>query len=175
MYSSGEVGRRIKRFRQARGLTASELGRRVGITENAVRKLEAGDSREPRFSTGLKIARVLEVDPAMLVPIEDQTGDAPDLARVVHVVRSLRTTLLKLGVAHAAVFGSVARGEADAGSDVDIVVDPAPETHLSLLTVARMQELLQHALGRRVDIVVRATLERSRFAARALREAVDAF
>ena len=57
------IGSRIKARRRAKGLTALELARRVGITENAIRKLESGDSKEPRLSTALLLADALDVDP----------------------------------------------------------------------------------------------------------------
>jgi predicted nucleotidyltransferase len=49
------------------------------------------------------------------------------------------------------VFGSVARGDASVGSDVDFLVEMAPDR-----TVLDLSELildLEEALGRRVDVV----------------------
>jgi uncharacterized protein len=49
------------------------------------------------------------------------------------------------------VFGSVARGQARAGSDVDFLVEMAPET--SALDVSELILDLEEALGCRVDVV----------------------
>jgi len=46
-----------------------------------------------------------------------------DLQSVLDTLRSHESDLRRLGVSHAAVFGSVARGEAGAESDIDVLVD----------------------------------------------------
>src|SRR5581483_2675187 len=45
------------------------------------------------------------------------------LADALETLRANRTALEELGVVHAGVFGSVARGEAGPKSDVDVLVD----------------------------------------------------
>jgi predicted nucleotidyltransferase len=55
------------------------------------------------------------------------------------------------GVHGLRVFGSVARGEDRADSDVDLLVD-LPE-HMSLFSLARLQAELESILGARVDLV----------------------
>jgi uncharacterized protein len=66
------------------------------------------------------------------------------------------------------VFGSAARGDADAASDIDILVDL--ESGRSLLDLGGLLMDLREALGCDVDVVTRAGL-RSRFRERALAEA----
>jgi len=60
------------------------------------------------------------------------------------------------GVVHAAVFGSVARGEARGGSDVDFLVEF--EHGRSLLDLAGLRIELQEALGCEVDVATRDSL-----------------
>ena len=48
-------------------------------------------------------------------------------------------------------FGSVLRGQDTAGSDLDILVDPTPET--TLMDVAAIQVELQGLLGVSVDVL----------------------
>jgi predicted nucleotidyltransferase len=55
------------------------------------------------------------------------------------------------GAANVRVFGSVARGEADSRSDVDLLVDLEPGR--SLLDLARLQRQLEELLTVRVDVV----------------------
>lgn len=57
----------------------------------------------------------------------------------------------KRGLRNLRVFGSVARGEAGEGSDVDLLVDALPGT--SLFDIAGFQEDVEKVLGRRVDVV----------------------
>jgi transcriptional regulator with XRE-family HTH domain len=54
---------RLRRLRDARGLTVGRLAMRAGITEGAIRKMEYGDTKGHGFINGLKIADALGVDP----------------------------------------------------------------------------------------------------------------
>lgn len=66
------------------------------------------------------------------------------------------------GVRNVRVFGSVARGEETAESDVDLLADLDPG--VGLFTLGALEVELEERLGRRVDVVI----------ARALRESVAA-
>ncbi len=69
------------------------------------------------------------------------------------------------------LFGSVARGEATASSDVDVLVDLQPGGGNELLRVSGIAEELSLLLGRRVDVVT-SSLLRSEVSATALADAV---
>ncbi len=73
------------------------------------------------------------------------------------------------GASNVRIFGSVARGEERQNSDIDFLVDFAPET--SLLTHAGLVVDLQKLLGRKVD-VVRAKSLKPRLKDSVLSEAV---
>ena len=62
--------------------------------------------------------------------------------------------LARYGASNPRLFGSVARGDATEGSDVDLLVDldPAAEGN-PLLRVAGIGEELSALLGRQVDVV----------------------
>jgi hypothetical protein len=62
----------------------------------------------------------------------------------------------KRGLRNLRVFGSVARGDADDASDVDLLVDAEKGT--SLLDLIGFQRELQELLGRKVDVVTPAGL-----------------
>lgn len=70
---------------------------------------------------------------------------------IVDVLRSHAAELRARGVAHAAVFGSVARREDREGSDVDILVELEPDVGILAFTELRLD--LSELLGRRVDLV----------------------
>jgi uncharacterized protein len=80
----------------------------------------------------------------------------PSLAEI----RTLRDEIIRIAAAHGAlhvsVFGSVARGEAVPGSDVDLLVefDQTP----SLLQLIALEQSLSDLLGVRVDVVMRHAL-----------------
>ena len=88
-------------------------------------------------------------------------------------VRSLRPQIDEIARRHGArrvrIFGSVARGTADAGSDVDFLVDL--EEGRSLLDLGGLLTDLEALLGTRVDVVTPGGLKR-RIRARVLEEAV---
>ena len=75
----------------------------------------------------------------------------------------------KLGARSVRLFGSLARGEADATSDIDLLVEL--ESGRSLLDLGGMQFELEALLGRHVDVVTEHGL-RPRIRDRILREAV---
>ena len=55
----------------------------------------------------------------------------PDLRSVLETLRAHEADLRGMGVSHAAVFGSVARGDAGSGSDIDVMVElDDPDGHL---------------------------------------------
>lgn len=102
-------------------------------------------------------------------------GAVPELARVLQCVREHRADFEMRGVAHVAVFGSVARGEANAASDVDVLIEPKPDKRLTLLDLAALQRLLESILKSRVDLVTAGTLARSEFGRAMQEESVTAF
>lgn len=59
------------------------------------------------------------------------------------------------------LFGSRARGRADAGSDVDLMVTFRDEAHPSLFDLARLHLELEELFGRDVDLVTRRAVEAS--------------
>ncbi len=60
------------------------------------------------------------------------------------------------------LFGSVLRDQFGPESDVDVLVSFSEEAHHTLLDLARMETELSEILGRKVDLVDRAAVERSR-------------
>lgn len=169
------VGARIKACRLAKGVSAVALAARAGVTENAIRKIESGDSKEPRFSTGVRIAAALGIDPAELVAFRNAPASAPNLGAALRRIRECRNTLSELGIAHVSVFGSVARGDETTSSDVDVIVEPSPKRKVTLFDLVSVQHVLERALGSRVDVVTAATLRQSRAGRAAQDEAVRAF
>lgn len=92
---------------------------------------------------------------------------------VLRILAAHRDDFTALGVRELAIFGSVARGEAEAGSDVDVLVDYEPGTRLSYFRVFELQERLEELLGAKVDLVTMGGL-RSELREGILAEAVRA-
>jgi predicted nucleotidyltransferase len=75
----------------------------------------------------------------------------------------------KRGAYNIRVFGSVARGEADSKSDIDLLVDLEPGR--SIFDLGGLSMDLQDLLGQNVDVVTERGL-RERIRERVLKEAV---
>jgi predicted nucleotidyltransferase len=94
-----------------------------------------------------------------------------DLAE--HVIATLRAHEAELrhaGIRHLSLFGSVARGEANAGSDVDLAVELDPGARIGLFALGALERRLAELVGRTVDLLpepvekprLRANLDRDR-------------
>lgn len=77
--------------------------------------------------------------------------------QVLHILQQHQAKLIEIGVKSLAVFGSVARGEADAESDLDILIDfnQKPVTFDVYMDV---KIYLEDLLGVTVDLVIAETL-----------------
>jgi predicted nucleotidyltransferase len=80
-----------------------------------------------------------------------------DCARVVQLLRDSRDYLrAEYGVSRIGLFGSVARGEADESSDVDIIVEFERPVGLQFVELA---DYLEDLLGRDVDLLTPAGIQ----------------
>ena len=69
-----------------------------------------------------------------------------------------RTRLLDRGVREVSLVGSQARGTAGPLSDIDLLVDLAPDAGFGLLDLVDLKNDLREALGRDVDVVFKSRL-----------------
>lgn len=89
--------------------------------------------------------------------ISQQLRSAPDLERLDPATLLeagapvLKALAAQHGFSRLAVFGSVARGDAGASSDIDLLVKAPPGT--SSFGLVRFQQLLERVLNRHVDLV----------------------
>ncbi len=78
-------------------------------------------------------------------------------ADVIRLLKRHEAELKKLGVEHLFLFGSVARDDAKDDSDIDLFFDHA-KGELGLYELMDVKERAQKILGRRTDIMTRASL-----------------
>ena len=89
-------------------------------------------------------------------------------------LRAHQGELRQLGVSHASVFGSVARGEAGADSDIDVLVELDQDRLMGIFEYARVRLYINEILNGVGDVVNRRTLK-PLLRDSVLRDAVHAF
>ncbi|MCL4716726.1 MAG: nucleotidyltransferase domain-containing protein [Hyphomonadaceae bacterium] len=78
-----------------------------------------------------------------------------DRTTALRILRELQSSLHARGVEHAALFGSVARGQNRPLSDIDVLITPKPGRKLDLFDLGAIQSILESGFeGRRVDVLV---------------------
>ncbi|MGD0887779.1 MAG: nucleotidyltransferase family protein [Acidobacteriaceae bacterium] len=97
-----------------------------------------------------------------------------DRERILATLRKHAPELRSAGLVHLRLFGSVARGEATAHSDVDLLADFDRSRRITLVTVGGLESRLADLLGTRVDLSSPDWM-REPVRNRALSEAVLAF
>ena len=91
-------------------------------------------------------------------------------SHALHVHRDgVRAIVAQHRVRNARIFGSVARQDDTDASDLDLLVDPTPET--TLMDIAALQIAVEALLGVRVDVLTPRALPES-FRDRVLQEAL---
>lgn len=93
---------------------------------------------------------------------------------VLQTLRTHESELRLLGVSHAAVFGSVARREATADSDIDVLVDLDADRSMGIFEYARLKLYINELLTGAGDVVNRRTLK-PLLRDNILRDAIHAF
>ena len=89
-------------------------------------------------------------------------------------LRALRPAFEREGVAHMVLFGSRARGDNRADSDVDLLVDVVPGRKFSMLNLIGLGHVVEDRIGLRGNVLIRSDLEKA-LAASARRDAVEVF
>jgi len=82
-----------------------------------------------------------------------------DLQSVVETLKAHELEFRQLGVRHASVFGSVARGQARPESDIDVLVDLDPERPIGVFEYTRLKLYIRELLGDASDVVNRRKLK----------------
>jgi len=82
-----------------------------------------------------------------------------DRQEILDRLRANEVALRARGVAHAAVFGSRARGDNRADSDTDIMIDVNPDARLSVYDYVGLKEYIAGLFEGPVDVVSREGLK----------------
>lgn len=97
-----------------------------------------------------------------------------DKRLIIAKLKETEASLRAQGVAHAALFGSHARGEARPDSDIDIMVEIEPGARMDLLAYIGIVHFIEDLFPARVDVSNRAA-QKPYIRSSAERDAIYAF
>ena len=167
------AGNLLRQARVSARLSQTEVARRASVAQSVISAYESG-RREPSVSM---LARLIRATGHRLVlELERSSEYLPGLpdTPLGRRLRQRRHSILACAARHGAsnvrVFGSTARGEDQAGSDVDLVVDLEKGTGLFALEALRRE--LSEMLGVSVDVAPSDSL-RPRIRQEVEREAIQ--
>lgn len=90
-----EIGKRIQKFRNKRGLTQDELGELIGSNQKYVSRLEIGNPK-PYFSTIVAISRALQISVDSLIADYDNSFDESTLKLILDDIRGMNKKQLAM-------------------------------------------------------------------------------
>ena len=143
----------------------------AGLEKYVRRKVASGLYNNA--SEVIREALRLHVESERVTPTR-RARESPRKDEVVAELAALERPLRQHGLTSLALFGSVVRGAARPDSDIDVLVDVAPDAQFSLIDLVAVKDFLEDQLGRRVDVVTRGGLEPA-IRDRVLREAQSVF
>ena len=159
MLEMATAGALLRQARKRAGLSQVDLAARAGVTQSVISAYEPGQ-RQPSIpalarlvdAAGLELTLGLQRPPGRLRRLSGPVG-----RRVRRHRKNLVAAAAAHGVSYLRVFGSVARREDRADSDVDLLADFPPG--LSLFGLGRLEADLEAILGTRVDLIPAADLK----------------
>lgn len=141
-------------------LSQTDLARRAGVAQSVISAYES-DKREPGIRTLAKLIEAtghgLSVE---LTPVPRNLLGLPNTHLGLRLRRHRRAVIAlaeQRGAHNVRVFGSVARGEDTASSDIDLLVDL--DDNVGLFALAGLRRELGELLGVDVDVVPASTLK----------------
>ena len=82
-----------------------------------------------------------------------------DSSKAIETLRRSEHALRQRGVRHAALFGSVARGDDNADSDIDIMIEFDPDARVTVFDYVDLKEYIAGLFDEPVDVVNRDSLK----------------
>ena len=160
---------RVLRMRFGIGMntdhTLEEVGQQFSVTRERIRQIEAKALRKLKHPSRSAEAAELPRQLRLLTGAAARDLSAsrvevslPPMTRddALAVLHGAHDRLRALGVAHAALFGSTARGEAQEGSDIDVMVEIDPDVRMGVYEYVGIVQYLEGLFPVKVDVSNRA-------------------
>lgn len=145
---TSDAGTRLREERVGAGLSQRQLAARAGVPQPSIAAYESG-RRAPAAQTLARLEAVIRT---------------PSLAALRTRRREVVAAAEARHLGNVRVFGSVARDEADAASDIDLLVHPGEDA--SIFDLAGFMAEVEELMGVPVDVVsdrgTGATMDRIR-------------
>jgi len=87
------------------------------------------------------------------------TEHRPNRKQIIATLRAHQAELCRRGVRHAAVFGSIARGDAKPASDIDIMIELDPTAPIGVFEYVGITQYLSDLFPAPVDVANRSNLK----------------
>lgn len=157
----------IKALRKARKMTQEQVGILAGMSKSQVSKMENGLLGSPETYRRVLSALGYEI----VVRLEDtRSGNTLDADKILSMLKVYYLcNFEKLGIDNIGLFGSFARGEGRADSDIDIVISLKKP---NLFKYSQIADDLETVFGRHVDLVSATAHHTDKFKAQLEREAI---
>jgi len=178
MIKTETFGELIRKNRTDHKLPLRKVAAYLDIDQAILSKIERGKRLATRDQV-LGLARYFKIDKDSLLvswlsdKIVDELADESNSLQALQVaeekmlytvnrkadrgwiLKKIRNTLIDFPLIEKAwLFGSFARKDDTADSDIDILIDVTPEKPFTLFNMAEIQERLNHSVHRKVDLVM---------------------
>ena len=145
------IGAQVRAARLARGWSTRAAAARLGLSVRFLNEFERGKA-------SARLDKVLQALAGLRLDLEVIPHRSPDLADEVQSRKPLlRSIAAAHGVREMSLFGSAARNEARAASDLDFLVEL--EEGRSLVDLVGVKQDLEALFGRAVDVFTPKTLK----------------
>jgi predicted nucleotidyltransferase/DNA-binding transcriptional ArsR family regulator len=170
---AGSLHRELRTLTEAGLLLREPLGNQVRYRANRAAPLypelagifrKAAAAPEKTRKPPLRSAKAEAVRHTLHSPVAEYAAApkvaAPKVGAPIPSPATIKRLCRKFGIARLALFGSAARGEMTPESDVDLLVEFAPDSKVSLFDIPAIQDAFSAAFGgRQVDIATPEVLE----------------
>lgn len=138
----------IRSMRRARGMTQEQVGILAGMSKSQISRMESGKLGSPE--TFSRVLNALGYRPVISY-VDERTGRNLNRETVLSLLKVYYLyNKTSLGIERIGLFGSFARNEAGAESDIDILISLETPDLYKYYTISQQ---LETVFGRKIDLV----------------------